>query len=195
MHFIDKFNITRYEYQKDFYGILVGCAVDKCLRCDRNDINICRLCPQQYYFKNQQCQKIYDEVTTDILMFSIMCFIYFALFLYVIVAIFKPYLWILVVLIFESTQIIALLTITDSFHYSIYFAYSAAIGFNPGFINFLRNMNIFDKSSYHYGCISSFLSVFNDRSNKLVYDSIFGKIYYFFYRSYKDYENHKHFSN
>ena len=107
-----------------------------------------------------------------------MCFTYLLLIFYVVIAIFKPYLWILVVLIFESTQMIALLTITDSLSYKIYFWYSVIIGFNPGFINFLSNMNFMDKSSYHSTCFTSFISVFFGFSELSYTNPFFNDIYH-----------------
>ena len=110
--------------------------------------------------KNGQCQQIYDEYTAEIFMFSIMAFAYFLILVYIFLSFFKSCLWALVVLIFENIQILALLTITDSLNYDIYYYYSVLIGFSPGFINFIQNVNLFDKNSYDPYCIESYLSLF-----------------------------------
>ena len=63
-------------YEKHMKVKIIGCAVDKCTKCDKTDANTCIACPDDCVFKNYQCRQIYDEITVDFLMFSIMSFTY-----------------------------------------------------------------------------------------------------------------------
>ena len=90
-------------------------------------MNICKVCVENYINNNNGCELIYDEETLEDLMLKIMWFTYCLIALYVFVAIFKPYLWILVVLVIENIQVIGLLSFTNSLHYRIYAFYSGSL--------------------------------------------------------------------
>ena len=58
---------------------------------------------------------------------------------YALISLFKPRLWILVILMIENTQILSFLSILESFNYEIYSRYSYYLQMTPGNINLFNS--------------------------------------------------------
>ena len=81
-------------------------------------------------------------------MFRVAILFFSLLIFYILIALFKSRLWMLVVLIFENAQILAILPLIDSFNYKIYTEYSRYLQMTPGFINFVDRYHFYTQDGY-----------------------------------------------